>query len=187
MALILASASPRRRQLLGMITDTFTVITADVDESGCHAADPRTLVHDLAQLKCRAVADTRPCDWVIGCDTVVELDGAVLGKPAHEADARRMLSALSGRAHLVHTGVCVAGPGFAGAHVETTRVFFDEIPAAELEAYIQTAEPYDKAGGYGIQGWAGRHITGIEGCYFNVMGLPVHALYRMLRTAGAIG
>lgn len=182
MALVLASQSPRRRELMRLITEDFVVDAADIDEEAVQAATPEELAGNLAAAKALAVKGRRE-DTIIGCDTVVELDGAVLGKPRGEAEAARMLNALSGREHLVHTGLCVLGPGAGGRHVETTKVVFAPIPAAAIHAVIQTDEPYDKAGGYGIQGWAARFIPRIEGCYYNVMGLPVAALWQLLNAA----
>ncbi len=186
MALILASASPRRRELLALIDPHFTVITADVDESGFACAEPRDLVGQLAAAKCLAVAQTHPGDCVIGCDTVVDVDGTVLGKPHSTAEAVAMLRLLSGRSHLVHTGVCVAKNGQRHCRVETTAVRFAPLSEEEIAAYTATPEPYDKAGGYGIQGTAARFVQGIDGCYFNVMGLPVRVTYQLLRQVGEL-
>lgn len=186
MALILASASPRRRELLGLLTHDFTACTVDVDESGFCEADPAALAGRLAAEKCRAAAALYPQDCVIGSDTVVEAAGGVLGKPRDAADARRMLQLLSGKTSLVHTGVCIRCGGRTECRTVTTTVHFAPIPAEEIEAYIATDEPYDKAGGYGIQGWAARHITGIDGCFYNVMGFPVRAVYEMLHTLGQL-
>ena len=180
MALILASASPRRRELMGLITPEFIVETSDVDESGITAATPALLAQELATAKCRAVAAHHPREVVIGCDTVVDLDGAVLGKPADREEARAMIRALSGREHLVHTGVCIRQGDRADTFAETTRVEFYPLSDEEIEAYISTPEPYDKAGAYAVQGGAARYVKQLVGCYFNVMGLPVSAVYRHL-------
>ena len=145
MALILASGSPRRRELMSLITPDYTVITSDVDE------------------------------------TVVECEGKVFGKPKDEADAVRMLRALSGRAHRVHTGVCICRGRRAAATVETTSVHFSSIEEDDLRIYVRTPEPYDKAGAYAIQGHAALWCAGIEGCYYNIMGLPVHRTAQLLR------
>ena len=182
--LVLASGSPRRRELLALITPQFETLALDIDERAITADTPAALVEKLAAAKAAAAAALRPGDLVLGCDTVVDLAGAVLGKPQDRADAARMLRALSGRSHLVHTGVCAKRGDERQSLVETTRVFFDEIDDAALEAYLDTDEPYDKAGGYGVQGFAARFIPRIEGCYYNVMGLPVAALWRMLRAFG---
>ena len=175
MSLILASGSPRRRELMALITPNYTVAPSDVDESRITAAMPAQLAQALAEAKALAVAQQHPDDTVIGCDTVVDCDGAVFGKPSGEEDAVRMLHALSGREHKVHTGLCVVHGGKAYLATETTRV-----------AYARTPEPYDKAGAYAIQGHAALWCSGIVGCYYNIMGLPVHRLAQVLRQAGAL-
>lgn len=181
MSLILASGSPRRKELLALITPDFITLPSDFDERAVTAPTPKELAGLLAQGKCRAVAQSRPGDLVLGCDTVVEFEGRVFGKPADKADARRMLRALSGAAHWVHTGVCLRKGGAERCEVASTQVRFYPISEAELEAYIATDEPYDKAGGYAIQGRAALFCQGIEGCYYNVMGLPVSRVARMLQ------
>lgn len=181
MSLILASGSPRRRELLALITPEYTVLPSDFDESALTAPTPRELALALARGKCGAVAALRPGDTVLGCDTVVEFGGRVFGKPRDKEDARRMLTALSGADHWVHTGVCLRRGERELCETASTRVRFYPIPAAELEAYLNTDEPYDKAGGYGIQGRAALFCEEIEGCYYNVMGLPVSRVARMLK------
>lgn len=180
--LILASGSPRRQELLHLITDEFAVCTSEVDERAITAPTAKELVQKLAQAKAAAVAAIRPGDLVLGCDTVVELDGRVLGKPQDREEARQMMQALSGRRHLVHTGVCLLQKDRADLFAETTEVEFSPLCAQEIEDYILTPEPYDKAGGYGVQGGAAKFVTALHGCYFNVMGLPVSAVYRHLKT-----
>ena len=182
MALILASGSPRRRELLQLITQDFTVLTSEVDEGTLFADTPARLAQTLATAKAQAVAASHPEDLVLGCDTVVDCGGVVFGKPADEADALRMLRALSGRAHKVHTGVCICRHGRSTATVETTVVHFSPIREEDLLAYVRTPEPYDKAGAYAIQGHAALWCAGIEGCYYNIMGLPVHRTAQLLRT-----
>ena len=184
MPIILASASPRRRELLSLITPEFQVVTSEVDESAVHAATPSGLALALACAKCGEVARTHFSDTGIGCDTVVEVGGKVFGKPRDKADARRMLQAYSGRSHLVHTGVCICKAGLCERFSATTKVTFCPMTKAEIEAYISTDEPYDKAGAYGIQGGAARFVRAIEGCYFNVMGLPVSRVYAALKSLG---
>lgn len=152
MALILASGSPRRRELMALITPDYTVITSDVDEGKIAADTPAHLAQSLASAKARAVAKLHPADTVLGFDTVVDCGGEVFGKPQDEADALRMLRALSGRTHKVHTGVCICKGGRAAATVETTLVHFSPIVEDDLRAYVRTPEPYDKAGAYAIQG-----------------------------------
>jgi septum formation protein len=186
MDIVLASASPRRKELLALLTKNFRVAVSDVDESGLTAAAPAQLAQVLAQAKCAAVAQQHPDSVVIGCDTVVDVDGQVLGKPKNRADAQRMLTLLSGRSHLVHTGVSVQSPHGERTFAVTSTVHFSAIDPQELEAYLNTDEPYDKAGAYGIQGYAARFVTGIEGCYFNIVGLPVSALYQVLREQGVL-
>lgn len=181
MALILASGSPRRRELMNLITPDYTVVTSDVDESTLFADTPARLAQSLAAAKARAVAAQHPGDLVFGFDTVVDCGGEVFGKPADEADAVRMLRALSGRAHKVHTGVCLCRGGRAASTVETTIVHFAPIEEADLLAYVRTPEPYDKAGAYAIQGHAALWCSGLEGCYYNIMGLPVHRAAQLLR------
>lgn len=170
-----------------LIAPQFAVADADIDERGIEADTPAHLAGLLAAAKAGAVFVQRPDCCVIGCDTVVDLDGHTLGKPLNTAEASSMLRSLAGRSHLVHTGVCVRAPGIDEAFVETTRVFFSLIPADELAAYIATGDPFDKAGGYGVQGSMARFIPRIEGCYYNVMGLPVAGLYALLRRLGFAG
>ena len=180
MALILASASPRRRELLSLITKDFTVETSQVDEAAITAPTPAKLAQALADAKCRAVAAQHPEDIVIGCDTVVDYAGRVFGKPKDHEDALRMLRALSGAQHHVHTGVCIAYPGGEERFTVTTKVKFYPVEEAQLEAYAATGEPYDKAGAYAIQGGAAAFCEGLEGCYYNVMGFPVSRVARAL-------
>lgn len=178
--IILASKSPRRRELFSLITPRFTCTATEVDERATATESAAQLCERLARRKCLAVAQTAPNRVVVGADTVVDLDGATLGKPGDREQARAMLRALSGRTHRVHTGVCIAYAGAARSFVCTTSVTFLPIPEAALERYLQTAEPYDKAGGYGIQGWAARWVERIDGDFFNVMGLPVSRVYAAL-------
>ena len=179
--LILGSGSPRRKELLALATDLpFEVKVSAVDEEAITAENAFLLVQKLAAAKAAAVAAECPGDIVIGCDTVVDLDGAVLGKPADREEARAMIRALSGREHLVHTGVCIRQGDRADTFAETTRVEFYPLSDEEIEAYISTPEPYDKAGAYAVQGGAARYVKQLVGCYFNVMGLPVSAVYRHL-------
>jgi septum formation protein len=178
--LILASASPRRRELLTQAGLAFTVIPADIDETRHEGEAPAAYVQRLALEKARAIHALHPEATVLGADTTVVCDGEVLNKPADSADAERMLRLLAGRGHEVHTGVAVVSSGGERSHVETTRVFFGTIPEADLEHYLSTGDSLDKAGAYGIQGYAARWITGIEGDFFNVMGLPIAATVRLL-------
>jgi septum formation protein len=187
--LILASQSPRRAELLRNAGLSFEVRPADVDESLRADEDPFQYVKRLAREKALAVLETAPAGAiVIGADTTVVVDGESLGKPLDEDDARRMLARLSGRAHQVTTGVCVAFRNKHGAvetelYAEVTEVEFAAISAPEIAAYVASGEPMDKAGAYAIQGRASRWIPRIEGCYFNVVGLPVARLCTMLARA----
>jgi septum formation protein len=197
--LVLASASPRRQDLLRNAGISFAVQAADVDETPLTGESARECAERLAREKARTVWRMRPNDVVLGADTIVVVDEAILGKPADADDAARMLRLLSGRTHQVITGVClmsrVAGGQRSGAGQhstagdscnsrvasETTLVTMSQISDAEIRDYVATGEPMDKAGAYAIQGIASRWIPRIEGDYSNVVGLPVALVYRMLR------
>lgn len=181
MKLVLASKSPRRRELMALITPDFEAVCSDSDESGLETLSPEELCTQLARRKCFAVASGYPDGCVIGCDTVVYKYGEVLGKPRSKGDALRMLRLLSGSGHTVYTGVCVSLAGKAHEFCCRTGVRFFPIPEDELLRYADSDEPYDKAGGYAIQGGMARFIESIDGDYFNVMGLPVSRLYAELR------
>ena len=180
MKLILASGSPRRRELLSLYTRDFEVCASDFDEGSVRAASPAALAGALARGKCLAVFALRPGRLVVGSDTVVELDGEVFGKPKDADDARRMLRALSGRTHQVHTGVCVSDGAQTESFVDTCRVTFFPIPEEELERCIASGEPFDKAGAYAIQGRAALWLDRLEGDYYTIMGLPVSRTARLL-------
>lgn len=185
--MILASQSPRRVELMREAGYDFRVIPADIDETPLPGERPDALVARLARGKARAVAaaDAEPGEIVVAADTVVVLDGAALGKPADADDARAMLARLSGRTHQVMTGVClaVAGTGYEPASfVETTDVTFYPLSPSEIDAYVESGEPMDKAGAYGIQGAGGRLLVrGISGDFYNVVGLPIAAVVRAIR------
>jgi len=181
--LILASASPRRAELLRNAGIAFTVDPAHVPEQPLAGEPPIDYARRLAREKALAVFARHPDDVVLGADTVVVVDEHLLEKPADAADAARMLRLLSGRTHQVITGVCLLAPGFERTEAEVTQVTFAEIADEEIAAYIKTGEPMDKAGAYGIQGMTSRWVTGVAGCYFNVVGLPVARVYRLLRQA----
>jgi len=183
MNLILASQSPRRRELLNrMGLSGFQVISPDVDERMPEGTPPARLVEELSIRKAAAVASNAPEDAVIiAADTVVVLDGRILGKPADEADAAAMLSALSGQTHQVYTGVTVRRGALVSTEHECTRVTFRALSPGEISAYIKTGEPMDKAGAYGIQALGCLFVSGISGDYCGVMGLPVCRLGGMLR------
>ena len=163
MNLILASGSPRRRELLSLYTTNFTVCVSDFDESAVQAATPAHLVEQLARGKCLAVSAQHPGAVVIGCDTVVDVNGEVFGKPHSEEDAKRMLRALSGATHEVHTGVCISDGACTESFVDSCRVTFFPLGEEEIDFYASTAEPYDKAGAYAIQGRAALWLDRIEG------------------------
>jgi septum formation protein len=198
--LVLASASPRRQELLRNAGIPFTVQPADIDETPLAAESPRECAERLAREKALAVFQLNPQQWVLGADTIVVVDDIILGKPRDAEDAARMLRLLSGRTHLVITGVCIVGPvvrapvisgqwsvaSHTGTAYETTLVTFGELSDDEIRFYVSTGEPMDKAGAYAIQGVASRWIPRIEGDYSNVVGLPVALVYRMLLEQGAL-
>ena len=186
MNIILASASPRRRELLERVGVTdFTVAAPNVDESVEPGLSPADMVETLSLRKARAAAqNARPDELIIAADTVVALDGAVLGKPRDRDGAFAMLSALSGREHRVYTGVTVLRGDKAVTEHEETAVTFRALSPDEVLGYIATGEPLDKAGAYGIQGVGALLVSGIRGDYRNVMGLPVFRLGQILREFG---
>ena len=186
MDIILASGSPRRRQLLEQIgVKDFKVISSDVDESFAPGLPPAQVVEELSRRKAAAVsAQAGPDDLVIAADTIVCLEDTILGKPADELDAFKTLTALSGVRHQVYTGVTLMRDGRAVTEHEVTTVTFRELGEEEITAYIATGEPMDKAGSYGIQGRGALLVERVEGDYFNVMGLPLCHLGRMLRGLG---
>lgn len=204
--LVLASASPRRQELLCDAGIAFAIQPADIDETPNDGERPRECAERLAREKALAVWKTRPHDVVLAADTIVVVDGCILNKPVDPADAVRMLTLLSGRTHEVITGVCVVKPvsssprPLAGGRdenghaigrtprinvaSESTRVTMSSISGDEIEEYVATGEPMDKAGAYAIQGRASRWIPRIEGDYTNVVGLPIALVYQMLREVG---
>jgi septum formation protein len=181
---VLASSSPRRQELLKLLIPDFEVVPSDVDES-VHAAErPETMVARLAREKALAVQGQRPSACIIGADTVVVCEEVILGKPASHEDAGSMLRKLSGKTHQVLTGVCLVYLDSLFAECVTTDVTFRRLLDAEIEGYVQSGEPLDKAGAYAIQGLGARFVEKINGCYFNVVGLPVSSLYRMIKRLG---
>ncbi|MBR6812901.1 MAG: septum formation protein Maf [Oscillospiraceae bacterium] len=186
MAFYLASASPRRKDLLKKAgIEDFSVRPADVDESLDASLSAAEAVMTLARRKAEAAQQgLGEEDYVLAADTLVYLDETALGKPRDENDAFRMLKALSGRAHEVYTGICLRRGSVSDCEYECTRVFFSPLTDKEIWDYIRTGEPMDKAGAYGVQGAAGVFIPRIEGDYYNVMGLPVSRLYKMLTRHG---
>jgi septum formation protein len=179
--LVLASASPRRQELLRNAGIAFEVQPANIAEDPLPREAAKDCAERLARDKALAIARQRPNDCVLGADTVVVVDGQILGKPADPADAARMLRLLSGREHQVITGVCLVIDGESCVNSETTLVTVKEITDQEIADYIATGEPMDKAGAYAIQGIASRWIPRIEGDYSNVVGLPVALVFRMLQ------
>jgi septum formation protein len=183
--IILASASPRRAELLRSAAIPFTVDVADIAEDLKAGEKPVEHAERLAREKAEVVANRNPGKIVLGADTIVLVDDQILGKPRDPADAKRMLGLLSGRAHQVITGVAIVFLESEYRKLETrsekTKVFFDKLTSADIEAYIATREPMDKAGAYAIQGIASRWITKIEGDYANVVGLPVALVWEMLQ------
>lgn len=208
--LVLASASPRRQELLRAAGIAFTVQSADIDETPLDGETPRACAERLAREKALKVWRMRPTDVVLGADTIVTVDGIILGKPVDAADAARMLRMLSGRVHEVITGVCVVRPvpspesrvprktaadsrqnSVSDADVtvasETTLVTMSKLSENQIGEYVATGEPMDKAGAYAIQGWAARWIPQIDGDYNNVVGLPVALVGRMLTEMESAG
>ena len=176
--LILASASPRRAELLGAAGIEFTIRVADVDETVLAGETPSAYVLRLAQEKAQAVA--RPGELVLGADTTVVVGEVIAGKPEDAEDARRMLRLLSGTWHEVLTAVALVRDAQVLSRLAVTRVKFAPLSEAEIDWYLATHEPFDKAGAYGIQGYASRFIEQIEGNYANVVGLPIQLVYQML-------
>ncbi len=184
--IVLASGSPRRRELLERLGLGFVVEPPRREEDPpSPGEDPNAYAVRISAAKAAEVAARRPDALVLAADTIVVLDGDVLGKPGDAAAARAMLARLSGREHAVHTGVTVIAPGGARATgTEVTRVRFRTLEPAEIDAYVATGEPLDKAGAYGIQAFGATLVEGVRGCYFNVMGLPVVRLLALLEEVG---
>lgn len=192
--IILASQSPRRKELLSKIGIEFSCMPAAGEETIDRQFSKEERFVLLPQLlavqKAKEIARKVKNQWILAADTVVECEGEILGKPKDDKDARRMLSMLSGREHRVHTGVCLLKQGTKDAAVqkaaftETTKVFFYNLSKEEIEAYLESEESFDKAGAYGIQGKAAAFIKGIEGDYYNVVGLPLSRVYQELKRLG---
>lgn len=182
-SLILASASPRRRELLEQVGIPFSVQPSGVDEANVLlTGSPAEKAEQLAAAKAEDIASANSSGIVLGADTIVELDGEIFGKPADEADAFNMLSRLQGKKHRVITGIALIDckTGIRRQTHESTQVTFARLSAEEIRAYISTGEPFDKAGAYGIQGKAALFVEGICGCYPNIVGLPVMRLKKLL-------
>ncbi len=184
--LVLASASPRRQELLRNAHIHFEVQPAYINEDPLPNEPAKACAERLARDKAQAIAHKRPDDAILGADTIVVIDSQILNKPVDAADAARMLRLLSGRTHQVITGVCLVSDGQCDVASETTSVTMSEISEQEITAYVASGEPMDKAGAYAIQGIASRWIPRIEGDYSNVVGLPIALVYRMLRQARLI-
>ena len=181
MPLILASKSPRRQELMRLITHDFSAVDPSVDEAVPDGIGPETTAEMLACRKAIAAAKQFPGDWVVGADTVVEIKGERIGKPRDCEDAKRMLRLLEGKLHHVHTGVCIAGPGGTESFVSSAEVWFAPMSEDEIEEYAASGEGMDKAGAYGIQGSGARFVREIHGDYYAVVGLPVQRLYERLK------
>ena len=181
---IVASASPRRKELLSNVGFSFEVIPSDADESCDVELTPVELVRELALRKAKSVFDKNTDAVVLGCDTVVEYGGTVLGKPESREDAKRMLRMLSGKTHNVHTGVCITDSENTVSFEKTVKVEFYELTDELIDSYVDTGECDDKAGAYGIQGKGCLLVKGIEGDYFSVVGLPVSETARVLWSFG---
>jgi septum formation protein len=182
--IILASGSPRRKELLHYITDEFTVVPSSLEETAYGTPEQQTV--KLAKDKAQDVASHYPDAVVIGADTLVAIDGNVLGKPKDKKEAAAMLRMLSGNTHTVYTGVAIVNGKEVITECVATEVEFGDMTDEEIADYIETGEPMDKAGAYGIQGYCGKFIKRIGGCYFNVMGLPQNTVYNMLKRTGAL-
>ena len=181
---ILASQSPRRRELLSMLGLEFEIITADIDETMDESIPVEDAVAEISRKKAQAVGKNNTGRLIVSADTIVTVEGRVLGKPHSEDEARAMLQSLSGRSHTVMTAVCLYCDGKAETHVEKTEVVFKPLSLEEIDAYIATGSPMDKAGAYGIQDGAAVFVEALRGDYYNVMGLPLCALVKRLRAHG---
>jgi septum formation protein len=182
--LILASKSPRRAELLARLGLDFDIVPAELDETYIDHEMPSDHAERLAREKAISVAKENEDAIVLGSDTIVIVDSDVLGKPRDRDDAVRMLRRLSGREHEVHTGIAIAHAGRVLSDLERVKVRFRALDTVECEAYVATGEPFDKAGGYGIQGYGSALVEGIEGDFFAVMGLPVVRTLSLLRAVG---
>lgn len=179
---ILASASPRRKELLQLLDLDFNIIPADITENLDASLTPEENVMKLAYGKAQAITTQYPDHFVIGADTIVVLNGRILGKPHSADEAKQMLRDLSGVTHQVITGVSLQYQDICDTFCSTTHVTFHPLTEVEIEAYIATQEPFDKAGAYGIQGRAAKFIKGIDGDYFTVVGLPIAEIYQRLKS-----
>ncbi len=184
--IILASSSPRRRELLTMIGLDYVIETSGEEEIQPHGMPPAEFVKTLALQKARPVAALHPQDCVIAADTIVYLEGDILGKPHTPDVAKAYLTRMQGKTHVVYTGLAVLKNGNEDVRISETKVTFVPMTEREIDAYVATGEPLDKAGAYGVQGPGGVFVDRVEGNYFNVIGLPLPLLYRMLIDASEI-
>ena len=187
MKFILASSSPRRRDLLLRLQTPFDVILPNVDESMLSSdGNPETYCIALAELKANDISQHYPSELVIGADTIVVLDDQIFGKPNNKIHAQNMLNTLSGKTHQVYTGVCLkwAEKNIHHLFTEITTVIFRDLDEKDISHYIESSPPYDKAGAYGIQDWSAVFVIGIKGCYDNVVGFPISRFYQELKKLG---
>lgn len=184
--IVLASASPRRQELLRNAGIEFVVRPADIPEVPALGEAPLAFGERMAREKARAVRESIPSEIILAADTVVAVDDQILGKPENDDDAIRMLRLLAGRTHSVITSVCLSGENFEDVRSENTQVEFAPMTDEDIREYVRTGEPMDKAGAYAIQGMASRWITKVEGDYYNVVGLPVDLVWRMLQVRGVL-
>ncbi len=185
MKIILASKSPRRKEILSNLGLDFEIVTAETDEAS-DVTDPETLTQILSLRKAKDVEKLCPQKdtLIIACDTVVSLDGCILGKPHSRAEAVEMLKMLSGRRHTVTSGVSLIFNGKSVSGNENTDVYFGNMPDDFIEKYVSTGDPMDKAGAYAVQGLTSVYIDKLDGCYFNVVGLPVRRLVKLMKAIG---
>lgn len=182
--MILASASPRRKELLSLVTTHFTISPADIDETVELNEKPKDYVCRMAKEKAQAIQTLYPEEVIIGCDTTVVVDQTILGKPMDTEDAKKMLTQLSASTHQVLTAVCVITPEKTYEHLEVVDVTFYPLDAEDIEQYVKIGEPMDKAGAYGIQGKASVFVKKIQGDYFSIVGLPVGYLNQLFKQLG---
>lgn len=186
--IILASKSPRRKELMSLIPTSFIIQTKEIEEWIDIKCSPVENVKRLAYEKAKAIGEVYEDDWILGCDTIVVYEQEILGKPKDEKDARDMLSKLSGKAHLVYTGIALYNKSQQKLiqEVVCSKVYMKNLSQEELDWYLATGESLDKAGSYGIQGFGSNFIEKIEGDYFNIVGLPVGTVYKLLKEEGLL-
>ncbi|MBQ1341820.1 MAG: septum formation protein Maf [Erysipelotrichaceae bacterium] len=182
--IILASASPRRKEIMEMLGVDFDVVVSNIDETMDESLSIEERIMEIARKKALDVLNSNPECLVIGSDTIVEVDGRILGKPHNEAEAEGMIHLISNRSHRVVTALAVVSKDEEYVDCDVAHVHFIDIPEKEIKEYVLTDEPYDKAGRYAIQGWAGVYISRIEGSFYTVMGLPLHLVYQRLFELG---